>query len=55
MWKFMPYIAKNLWRNRTRSALTVSGAVTAPQYTQTGGVLNGTGTLTVSGATTSMR
>ncbi len=29
MWKFMPYIAKNLWRNRTRSALTVSGAAVA--------------------------
>src|SRR5438046_9011212 len=29
MWKFLPYIAKNLWRNRTRSALTVSGAAVA--------------------------
>lgn len=29
MLKFMPYIAKNLWRNRTRSALTVSGAAVA--------------------------
>ncbi|MBI1832544.1 MAG: ABC transporter permease [Planctomycetes bacterium] len=29
MWKFMPYIAKNLWRNRTRSALTISGAAVA--------------------------
>ena len=29
MWKFMPYIAKNLWRNRTRSMLTVSGAAVA--------------------------
>ncbi|MSQ96856.1 MAG: ABC transporter permease [Gemmataceae bacterium] len=29
MWKFMPYIAKGLWRNRTRAALTVSGAAVA--------------------------
>jgi putative ABC transport system permease protein len=29
MWKYMPYIAKSLWRNRTRSALTVSGAAVA--------------------------
>jgi len=29
MWKFMPYIAKSLWRNRTRSILTVSGAAVA--------------------------
>jgi putative ABC transport system permease protein len=29
MWKFLPYIAKNLCRNRTRSALTVSGAAVA--------------------------
>jgi putative ABC transport system permease protein len=29
MWKFMPYIAKGLWRNRTRSILTVSGAAVA--------------------------
>ena len=29
MWKFLPYIAKNLWRNRTRSALTISGAAVA--------------------------
>jgi putative ABC transport system permease protein len=29
MFKFLPYIAKNLWRNRTRSALTVSGAAVA--------------------------
>lgn len=29
MWKFMPYIAKNIWRNRTRSFLTVCGAAVA--------------------------
>jgi putative ABC transport system permease protein len=29
MWKFLPYIMKNLWRNRTRSALTISGAAVA--------------------------
>jgi putative ABC transport system permease protein len=29
MWKFIPYLTKNLWRNRTRSALTVSGAAVA--------------------------
>lgn len=29
MWRFLPYIAKNLWRNRTRSALTVSGSAVA--------------------------
>jgi putative ABC transport system permease protein len=29
MWKFLPYVAKNLWRNRTRSVLTVSGAAVA--------------------------
>ena len=29
MWKFLPYIAKSLWRNRTRSLLTVTGAAVA--------------------------
>lgn len=29
MWKFLPFIAKNLLRNRTRSALTISGAAVA--------------------------
>jgi putative ABC transport system permease protein len=29
MLKFMPYVAKNIWRNRTRSMLTVSGAAVA--------------------------
>jgi len=29
MSKFLPYIAKNLWRNRTRSLLTISGAAVA--------------------------
>jgi putative ABC transport system permease protein len=29
MLKFMPYIAKSVWRNRTRSMLTVSGAAVA--------------------------
>lgn len=29
MWKLIPYIAKSLWRHRTRSALTVSGAAVA--------------------------
>src|SRR5438128_2392705 len=29
MWKFLPYIAKSLWRNRTRTVLTVSGAAVA--------------------------
>jgi len=29
MWKFLPYIMKNLWRNRTRSVLTISGAAVA--------------------------
>lgn len=26
MWRFLPYILKNLWRQRTRTLLTVSGA-----------------------------
>jgi putative ABC transport system permease protein len=29
MWKFAPYVLKSLWRNRTRTALTVSGAAVA--------------------------
>jgi putative ABC transport system permease protein len=29
VWKFAPYILKNLWRHRTRTALTVSGAAVA--------------------------
>jgi putative ABC transport system permease protein len=29
MWKFLPYIVKNLWRQRTRSVLTVCGAAVA--------------------------
>ena len=29
MIRFLPYIAKNLWRNGTRSALTISGAAVA--------------------------
>lgn len=29
MRKYLPYIAKSLWRNRTRTALTVSGAAVA--------------------------
>lgn len=29
MWKFAPYIFKNLWRHRTRTFLTVSGAAVA--------------------------
>ncbi len=29
MWRFAPYILKNLWRHRTRTSLTVSGAAVA--------------------------
>ena len=29
MWRFVPYVLKNLWRHRTRTALTVSGAAVA--------------------------
>lgn len=29
MWKFLPYVGKSLWRHRTRSMLTVSGAAVA--------------------------
>src|SRR5258708_3657903 len=29
MWKFAPYVIKNLWRHRTRTALTVSGSAVA--------------------------
>ncbi|MCI0459227.1 MAG: hypothetical protein L0Z62_19925 [Gemmataceae bacterium] len=29
MLKFTPYVLKSLWRNRTRTALTVSGAAVA--------------------------
>src|SRR5262249_33086161 len=29
VWKFAPYVLKSLWRNRTRTALTVSGAAVA--------------------------
>src|SRR5207245_7713437 len=29
VWKFAPYVLKNLWRHRTRTALTVSGAAVA--------------------------
>jgi putative ABC transport system permease protein len=29
VWKFAPYVLKNLWRHRTRTALTVSGSAVA--------------------------
>jgi putative ABC transport system permease protein len=29
MWRFAPYILKNLWRHRTRTALTISGSAVA--------------------------
>jgi putative ABC transport system permease protein len=29
VWKFAPYVVKNLWRHRTRTALTVSGSAVA--------------------------
>src|SRR5262250_1707662 len=29
MWHFAPYILKNLWRHRTRTALTISGSAVA--------------------------
>jgi putative ABC transport system permease protein len=29
MWKFVPYLAKSLWRHRTRTVLTVSGSAVA--------------------------
>src|SRR5207245_2103072 len=29
VWKFLPYVLKNLWRHRVRTALTVSGAAVA--------------------------
>jgi putative ABC transport system permease protein len=29
MWRFVPYVLKNLWRHRTRTALTVSGSAVA--------------------------
>src|SRR6185436_9467573 len=29
MWKFAPYVLKSLWRQRTRTLLTVSGAAVA--------------------------
>lgn len=47
MWRFLPYIAKNLWRNRTRSFLTVSGAAVAMfVFTFVGSVQDGMANLT---------
>src|SRR5262245_13889347 len=47
MWKFMPYIVKSLWRNRTRTALTVSGAAVAMfVFTFVGAVQEGLASLT---------
>lgn len=42
MWKFLPYIAKNIWRQRTRSILTASGAAVAMYvFTFVGSVQDG--------------
>ncbi|MBI3411999.1 MAG: ABC transporter permease [Planctomycetes bacterium] len=47
MWKFFPYIAKSLWRNRTRTGLTVSGAAVAMfVFTFVGAVQEGLANLT---------
>ena len=52
MLKFIPYIAKSLWRNRTRSALTVSGAAVAMfVFTFVGSVQEGLANLNRGGQT----
>lgn len=46
MWKFLPYVAKNLWRDRTRTFLTVSGAAVAMfVFTVVGAVQEGMASL----------
>lgn len=50
MWKFMPYIAKSIWRNRTRTILTVSGSAVAMfVYTFVGSVQEGLANLNAGG------
>ena len=50
MWKFLPYVLKSLWRQRTRTALTVSGAAVALfVYTFVGSVQQGLANLTRGG------
>lgn len=50
MWKFLPYILKSVWRNRTRTALTVSGAAVALfVFTFVGSVQEGLASLTREG------
>ena len=52
MWRFLPYIAKSLWRSRTRTLLTVSGAAVAMfVFTFVGSVQEGMASLGQSGQT----
>jgi putative ABC transport system permease protein len=47
MWKFLPYVFKSVWRQRTRTLLTVSGAATALfVFTFVGSVQQGLANLT---------
>ena len=47
MLKFAPYVLKNLWRHRTRTVLTISGAAVAlVVFTFVGAVQDGLGALT---------
>jgi putative ABC transport system permease protein len=47
VWRFTPYVLKNVWRNRTRTALTVSGAAVALfVFTFVGAVQDGLAGLT---------
>lgn len=51
MWKFLPYVLKSLWRQRTRTVLTVSGAAVALfVHTFVGSVRRGMAELTRGGA-----